>query len=62
MKYLAMVFISAFAYTLGGIYMKLAKGQFKIGANLVAYLCFIGGASLEALAMHHYTLGATYLL
>lgn len=59
--YLTMIFVSAFAYTLGGMYMKLSKGLSKLGSSLLAYLCFIAGASLEALAMHHSTLGVTYL-
>ena len=59
--YLTMVFIAAFAYTLGGMYMKLSKGLSKLGPSFLVYFCSTIGASLEALAMHHSTLGVTYL-
>ncbi len=59
--YLIMVFVAAFAYTLGGLYMKLSKGLSKLGPSLLVYFFLTTGASLEALAMHHSTLGVTYL-
>lgn len=59
--YLIMVFITAFAYTVGGLYMKLSKGLSKPGPSLLVYFFFTAGASLETLAMHHSALGVTYL-
>ena len=59
--YLIMVFIAAFAYTVGGMYMKLSKGLSKPGPSLLVYFFLTLGASLESLAMHHSTLGVTYL-
>lgn len=59
--YLIMVFISAFAYTIGGLYMKLSKGLSKPGPSLLVYFFLTAGASLESLAMHHSPLGVTYL-
>lgn len=59
--YLTMIFLAALAYTLGGIYMKFSQGLSKLSSSILAYLCFTAGASLEAIAMHHSTLGVTYL-
>lgn len=59
--YLFMVFIAAFAYTMGGMYMKLSKGLSKPGPSLLVYFFLSAGASLESLAMHHSELGVTYI-
>lgn len=59
--YLTMVFVSAFAYTLGGMYMKLSKGLSKLGPSLLVYFFLAAGASLETLAMQDSSLGVTYI-
>lgn len=59
--YLFMVFVAAFAYTMGGMYMKLSKGLSKPGPSLLVYFFLMAGASLESLAMHHAELGVTYI-
>lgn len=59
--YLTMVFVSAFAYTLGGMYMKLSKGLSKLGPSLLVYFFLTAGASLETLAMQDSSLGVTYI-
>lgn len=59
--YLFMVCIAAFAYTMGGMYMKLSKGLSKPGPSLLVYFFLTAGASLETLAMHHGELGITYI-
>jgi multidrug transporter EmrE-like cation transporter len=59
--YLIMVVIAAFAYTLGGMYMKLSKGLSELGPSLLVYFFLIAGASIEAIAMHNSSLGITYL-
>lgn len=56
-----MVFIAAFAYTMGGMYMKLSKGLSKPGPSLLVYFFLLAGASLETLAMDDSELGITYL-
>lgn len=59
--YLFMVFIAAFAYTVGGMYMKLSKGLSKPGPSLLVYFFLTAGASLECLAMYNAELGITYI-
>lgn len=59
--YLFMVFIAAFAYTMGGMYMKLSKGLSKPGPSLLVYFFLTAGASIETLAMDDSELGVTYL-
>lgn len=59
--YLIMVLVAAFAYTLGGMYMKLSKGLSKLVPSLLVYFFLIAGASIEALAMNNSSLGVTYL-
>ena len=59
--YLTMVVVAAFAYTLGGMYMKLSKGLSKLVPSLLVYFFLIAGASIEAIAMNNSSLGVTYL-
>lgn len=59
--YLMMVVVAAFAYTLGGMYMKLSKGLSKLVPSLLVYFFLIAGASMEAIAMNDSSLGVTYL-
>ena len=50
--YLMMVLVAAFAYTLGGMYMKLSKGLSELVPSLLVYFFLIAGASIEAIAMN----------
>lgn len=59
--YLILVLVAAFAYTLGGMYMKLSKGLSKLVPSLLVYFFLIAGASIEAIAMNDSSLGVTYL-
>lgn len=60
--YLLMVVAAAVCFAVGGIYMKFSEGLSQLVPSLLVYLLFVGGASLQTIAMHKAEMGVTYIL
>ncbi|SRR5579871_2996138 len=53
---------AALSYVIGGVFMKLSAGLSRPAPSLVVFLCFAGGAGLQAIAMRKSDMGAAYIL
>jgi multidrug transporter EmrE-like cation transporter len=62
MMYPALVVLAAFAYSIGGYYMKLSEGFRNLSPTLGVFALFGLGAGLHILAMRHAQMTTTYIV
>lgn len=53
---------AAIFFAIGGIFMELSKGLSQPIPSIFIYICFLTGASLQALATNSSGMGMTYIL
>ena len=58
---LTQLFAAAVLFAGGGLFMKLSEGATKPAATALFLILFAAGAVLQALAMRHQDLGASYI-
>jgi small multidrug resistance pump len=62
MKNLGLYALAATLYVTGGAFMKYSNGLTKLFPTLALVGCFAAGALLQAWAMKHEALGASYVV
>lgn len=59
--YLLLTLGAAFAFALGGIFMKSSAGMTRLGPTVLLYLLFAAGSTLQTLALRKSELSVAYL-
>jgi multidrug transporter EmrE-like cation transporter len=60
--YLLTAILAAFAYTVGGVFMKLSAGFSEFIPSLMVYVCFLVGATLQIFLLNNAHMGISYIL
>jgi multidrug transporter EmrE-like cation transporter len=60
--YLLIAILAAFAYTIGGTFMKLSAGFSEFLPSVMVYVCFLVGATLQTFLLNQSHMGISYIL